>query len=378
MNDVPDGLLTPILTLAGVQIILVIAALIVLFRTPKDRLRHLSRPMWVVAILIANFAGAVAFLVVGRERTVRGKMQGFPTPSSTFSSFIDRFPHQIPKEPPGYAIKVTGLHKSFGKHQVLTGMDLDVPTGSVFGFLGPNGSGKTTALKIFMGLAHADRGSVHLLGTDASTVAVRERIGFLPDVPAFDPWMTAQEYLSFVGSARGLSGNALSTSVSETLVLAGLDRVDRTIGGFSRGMRQKLGIAQALLATPELVILDEPTSALDPIARGEVLELIDALRGRTTVFFSTHSMSDVEQVCDHAAFLGSGGIAATGTVPELIRQYGDPGRLIAEFRSSESSPSVTTETAVKALADAGFTDVEVRVGADSLGTAFATAVGGSR
>ncbi|MBN2247337.1 MAG: ABC transporter ATP-binding protein [Coriobacteriia bacterium] len=222
------------------------------------------------------------------------------------------------------AIEISGLTKVYGAHRALDGVDLEVPEGSVFGFLGPNGAGKTTTLRILSGLASPTAGSGRVFGHDvvASTSAVRAEIGFLPDVPGYYEWMTADEFLRFAGGLFGLSGEALRGRVDALLDLAGLTGVQTRIGGYSRGMKQRLGVAQALINAPRLLMLDEPTSALDPIGRKEVLDMIASLRGRTTVFFSTHILADVERVCDRVAILDRGRVVAAAEMTELKSRYG--------------------------------------------------------
>lgn len=258
-------------------------------------------------------------------------------------------------------ITIENLTKRYGKKVATDNLSFTIPSGQVTGFLGPNGSGKTTALRVIMGFAHADSGTVDL--------PARADIGHLPDVPAFDPWLSPAGYLRLAARLSGVDD--VEERVAEALDLSGLRHVRRPIGGLSRGMRQRLGIAQALIYTPQLIILDEPTSALDPIARGEVLDTIAALRGRATVFFSTHSMADVERVCDHAAFLGGGRIIAAGTLTELVGRYGDPHQVTATFHSPD------TARTGQLLEDAGFRDVHLTT-AGRLDAAFATALEGSR
>jgi ABC-2 type transport system ATP-binding protein len=222
------------------------------------------------------------------------------------------------------AIRAAGLTKSYGSKIALDSLDLVVEEGAVFGFLGPNGAGKTTTLRLATGLAQPTKGSIQVLGRDvgAASNAVRSEIGFLPDVPSFYPWMTASEFLRFAGGLFGMAGSALRDRTGMLLDLAGLTDGKTKIGGYSRGMKQRLGIAQALINAPRLLLLDEPTSALDPMGRKDVLDMIVALRGRTTVFFSTHILSDVERVCDTVAILDRGRLVAQAPIDELKARYG--------------------------------------------------------
>lgn len=224
----------------------------------------------------------------------------------------------------GSALALRGLRKVFGPTVALDGISLDVPDGSIFGFLGPNGAGKTTTIRIVTGLAQASAGTVRILGHEpaAGDRTVMREVGFLPDVPAFYDWMTAPEYLTFTGRLFGLGRAILRDRVEDLLDLAGLARVAGRIGGYSRGMKQRLGIAQALVNAPRLLILDEPTSALDPIGRRDVLQTVASLRGRATVFFSTHILADVERVCDHVAILDRGRVAVSSTVASLKQRAG--------------------------------------------------------
>jgi len=222
------------------------------------------------------------------------------------------------------AIQMTGLTKTFGDERALDAIDLVVEEGSVFGFLGPNGAGKTTTLRILTGLARPTSGSVQILGHDVASAvnAVRADIGFLPDVPGFYPWMSAEEFLRFAGALFGIGGSALDERVAMLLDLAGLSGVSQKIGGYSRGMKQRLGVAQALVNAPKLLLLDEPTSALDPMGRKDVLDMLSSLRGRTTVFFSTHILADVERVCDTVAILDRGHVVARAPIDDLKARYG--------------------------------------------------------
>ena len=247
------------------------------------------------------------------------------------------------------ALELRGLTKRFGDAIALDGVDLVVRPGMVFGFLGRNGAGKTTALRILSGLARPTAGTAHVLGHDVerATDAVRARIGFLPDVPGFYPWMTAREYLEFAGRLFGLDKATLDARATALLEMAGLASVTTRVGGFSRGMKQRLGIAQALINAPSLLMLDEPTSALDPIGRREVLEMVASLRGRTTVFFSTHILADVERVCDAVAILERGRVVASAGVAELTARA-TANRLIVEVEDSVAAAAVAGALAGRA------------------------------
>ncbi len=224
----------------------------------------------------------------------------------------------------GPAIEIRGLTKVFGATRALDGIDLDVPTGSVFGFLGPNGAGKSTALNILAGLSHPTSGTARILGHDVTAApdTVRALIGYLPDVPGFYGWMTGAEFLRFSGELFGLRGRLLDERVTALLDLAGLAGVETPVGGYSRGMCQRLGLVQALINAPRLLLLDEPTSALDPIGRKNVLDMIAALAGRTTIFFSTHILADVQRVCDRVAILDRGRVVAEGPIDALLERAG--------------------------------------------------------
>ena len=244
------------------------------------------------------------------------------------------------------AVELRGLTKRFGDTLALDRVDLQVQPGAVFGFLGRNGAGKTTALRILSGLARPTAGTARLLGHDVEHApdVVRSRIGFLPDVPGFYPWMTAREYLHFAGRLFGLDSATLDTRASALLEMAGLAGVDTRVGGFSRGMKQRLGIAQALINAPSLLMLDEPTSALDPIGRREVLEMVASLRGRTTVFFSTHILADVERVCDAVAILERGRVVASAGIDELTSRA-SANRLMVELEGDGAAATLASTLA---------------------------------
>jgi|SRR5690554_5109740 len=220
-------------------------------------------------------------------------------------------------------LEISQLYKGFGDNQVLKGLDMVVPENSVFGFVGRNGAGKTTTMKIILGLLKADSGTVAVCGERVSYggTETNRHIGFLPDVPEFYGYMRPREYLQLCGEITGLSGKKLNERIGELLSLVGLEDVNRKISGFSRGMKQRLGIAQALINEPRLLICDEPTSALDPIGRKQILDILSAIRGKTTVIFSTHILSDVERICDRVAMLEGGRLVLSGTMAEIRKQY---------------------------------------------------------
>ena len=222
------------------------------------------------------------------------------------------------------AIRCQNLTKRYGEITALDNLDLTIEEHSVFGFLGPNGAGKTTTVKLLIGLSIPSAGTAWIAGEEITTgnAVVRTGIGFLPDVPAFCDWMTGQEFLTFVGELHGLPSREISLRRDEQLELVDLkDAARRKIGGYSRGMKQRLGIAQALMNHPRVLFMDEPTSALDPVGRRDVLLLIERLREQTTVFMSSHILSDVERVCDVVGIIDKGKLVIQSTVEELRQRY---------------------------------------------------------
>ena len=220
-------------------------------------------------------------------------------------------------------LRITGLQKRFGDKAVLQGLDLTVPEGSIFGFIGKNGAGKTTTMKAILGLLKADAGQITVNGEAVTYghTATNRHIGYLPDVPNFYPFMTAREYLQFCGEISGLDRADCNARCAELLELVGLAGETHRIKGFSRGMNQRLGIAQALLTRPKLLICDEPTSALDPVGRKEILDILLAVRSQTTVLFSTHILSDVERVCTDVALLDNGVICLQGKLSDMKSRF---------------------------------------------------------
>lgn len=219
------------------------------------------------------------------------------------------------------AVEINGLRKRYRRVEALSGIDLVVPSGSVFGFLGPNGAGKSTTMKILMGLIRQGEGTAHVLGRDVRDgPGVRAWIGYLPQDPAFYDRMRVHRVLQFV-ARRFMTGTrqAINDRVEDTLALVGLSgKEGRRVGDLSGGELRRLGIAQAYVGHPELLILDEPSVGLDPAGRREVIDLLDALRQQTTVFYSTHILDDVQRIADHIAVLDRGQIISQGPIDEFL------------------------------------------------------------
>jgi ABC-2 type transport system ATP-binding protein len=219
------------------------------------------------------------------------------------------------------------LTKRYGRITAVDHLDLDVPAGSVFGFLGPNGAGKTTTLRLLAGLARPSGGEAVVAGVRVGSdpVELGRRIGYLDQTPRLFGWMRGRELLEFAGRLCGLDGPALRTRVGELLELVDLaGAAERPVGGYSGGMRQRIGIAQAIVHRPSVLFLDEPVSALDPEGRRDVLEMLEHLRSETTVFMSTHILADVERVCDRVAIVDHGRLVIESAIPELLAQYAVP------------------------------------------------------
>jgi ABC-2 type transport system ATP-binding protein len=218
------------------------------------------------------------------------------------------------------AIQTDGLTKHYAGVQALSNLTLDVPEGSIYGFLGPNGAGKTTTLKILGGLIAPTSGSASVSGIPLNAgSAFRREVGYLAQEPRFYDWMTGRETLAFVAS---LVGEPDAGWIGQVLARDGLaDAADRRTSTYSGGMRQRLGIAQALVTRPKVLLLDEPVSALDPVGRREVLELMNDLKGEATVFYSTHILDDVQRVSDHVAILDHGRLVRAAPTRELLASF---------------------------------------------------------
>jgi len=223
-------------------------------------------------------------------------------------------------------LRVDGLAKTFRKPftgkkvEAVRGVSFEVARGEIFGFLGPNGSGKTTTIKMLTGLISATRGSATLFGHAVPSPDAMARVGFLPENPYIYPYLTPREFVSLCGRLSGLGGAKLAQRVEEVIAAAGVTHaIDRAVRTLSKGMTQRVGLAAAMVHEPELLMLDEPMSGLDPVGRKEVRDLIveEKRRGRT-VFFSSHILSDVEMLCDRVCILRSGEVALSGLIHDLL------------------------------------------------------------
>ena len=259
------------------------------------------------------------------------------------------------------AVRTEELRKVFGSFLALDGLSLSVEEGTIFGFLGPNGAGKTTTIRILTGLAHATSGQAWILGKEITSNRheIAQQIGFLPEEPAFYPWMTPREFLDYIGRIFGLPSGERFTRTKELLGLAGLEEsAGRRIGGFSRGMRQRLALAQAVMNRPKVLFLDEPASALDPLGRKEVLDFNEQLRGQCTVFMSTHILADVERVCDTVGIINRGRLVTEAPREALLAQYAIPAFEFEVDQNTETaliswSEAIRREDWVKTIAQQG-------------------------
>lgn len=234
-------------------------------------------------------------------------------------------------------VHTEGLSKTYGPHEALSGVDLAVAEGSVYGLVGPNGAGKTTLLAILAGLRHPTGGRVHL-------TVPRAKVAVLPDTPQFEPWLSGREVVELAAHLAGMARG--SDRIDKVLADAGLtDAAARRVGGYSRGMLQRLGIAATLVGEPDLLLLDEPASALDPAGRREVLDLIAQLHGRASVILSSHILADVQEVCDTVAILRSGRLLFQGSLETLLVGHAAPA-----FQVHLRSPVAPVIEALRGLA----------------------------
>ncbi|MEY2832933.1 MAG: hypothetical protein RLZZ574_2192 [Cyanobacteriota bacterium] len=221
-----------------------------------------------------------------------------------------------------FVIETKALTKIYGQTRVVNQLDLAIPSGSICGFLGANGAGKTTTIKLILGLIKPSLGTGKIFGKSITqdSIKIRERVGFLMQSPNFYGHLTSRETLRFVAAFFNHgSKSRLEAHIEELINLVGLNgKADRSVGGLSGGERQRLGIAQAAINNPELIILDEPASALDPLGRRDVLQILESFRGRSTVFYSTHILDDVQRVSDWVVILKEGRLVAQGSIKQLL------------------------------------------------------------
>ncbi len=228
--------------------------------------------------------------------------------------------HPTPNTQHPPAIEIAGLHKAYGRKIALHDLDLTVQPGEVFGFLGPNGAGKTTIVKILLGLVRATRGEARIFGLPAGDPEARRRIGYLPENFRFHDWLTGSALLDFHARLAHIPADKRHDRIADVLALVGLQgRGQDRIRSYSKGMTQRIGLAQAIIHEPDLVLLDEPTSALDPVGRREVRDLIRGFRARgMTVFLNSHLLSEVEMVCDRVAIVDRGRVVRNGRLSDLV------------------------------------------------------------
>jgi ABC-2 type transport system ATP-binding protein len=314
-----------VLPLVLIELGLMLFAVYDLFQEDR-RVRGDSKIVWAFVIFFASGIGPLIYLFVGRDES-RGVETGGvgSTSAASIAGILSSWPKLAATGEP--AIVTRGLAKSYGRVGALEGLDLEVPSGSIFGFLGPNGAGKTTTLRLLTGLATATDGTATVAGVRIGGTGgeLARHIGYLDQDPRFYGWMRGRELLDLVGQLHGLHGAELRQRVGDVLEIVGLtEAAHRRVAGYSGGMRQRLGIGQAILNQPHVLFLDEPVSSLDPEGRRDVLEIVSRLRGTATVFMSTHILNDVERVCDRVAILNLGHLVIEGPIDELLDRYAQP------------------------------------------------------
>ncbi len=300
----------------------------------------------------------------------------------------------------GPVLEISDLKKSYSTgnrkspmREAINGLNLKVSKGEIYGLLGPNGAGKTTTLKCVLELVNPDSGDIHLFGSEINAEA-RRKIGFLPEQPYFEMYLSPRKLLAYFGKLFGLDPSAIEARISHLLSLVGLsEEAELSLNRFSKGMLQRMGIAQALINEPELLILDEPSSGLDPLGKIQVREILESLRGGgTTILLSSHQLSEIEDVCDSVAIIDKGHNVASGTLAELLRSE-EEYRIVLSNRLPELSIALPAsaqweddnkqrftvkkedvDTALKQLIESGASIVEVRQKRISLEDFFMTRV----
>jgi ABC-2 type transport system ATP-binding protein len=373
LDEFDPSVLLLVVPLVVIYFGLLIFAVVDLLRDDR-RVRGGNKGIWALIIVFVNLLGPIVYLLVGRAEgspeprepgpgavpgwgsphdppIIVGPQAGEPAPggladlagpvtarvapvaAAVIPTTVDAGGAAVtlqvaPLPDVAAAIMIDGLRKQYpGGVVALDGLSMVVPTGSVFGLLGPNGAGKTTCLRLLAGLTRPTAGRAIVSGSVVATDAlvVRRGLGYLEQDPRAYRWMTGREQLAMLGRLHGLRGDTLSRAVTEALARVDLaDAADRRTGTYSGGMRQRLGIAGALVHRPPVIVLDEPVSALDPEGRRDVLDLIASLRGETTVLFSTHVLADVERICDRVGILDHGRLVIEGSLAELLDRFALP------------------------------------------------------
>jgi ABC-2 type transport system ATP-binding protein len=344
LESLTPQVLLLIVPLAILQVGLLVLAIVDLLRDDRA-VRGGSKGIWAVIIVFVSMIGPILYFLVGREdgpvepqAPGPGAMPGWGSPHDppivapvVPSPRPDVAPASAPPPRPDAnpsTIVIEDLTKRYpGGILALDALTMSVPAGSVFGLLGPNGAGKTTTLRLLAGLTRATSGRAFIGGVAATPddLDARRGLGYLEQDPRAYAWMTGREQLRMLGRLHGLDGRTLEGAVDEALVRVDLAAAaDRRTGSYSGGMRQRLGIAGALVHGPRVAILDEPVSSLDPEGRRDVLNLIAGLRGEITVLFSTHVLADVERICDRVGILAHGRLVVEGPLAELLERYALP------------------------------------------------------
>jgi len=234
-------------------------------------------------------------------------------------------------------LKIENLKKSYGHFQALKGVDINVEANEIYGFIGKNGAGKTTTLNAIMNFLSTDGGSIIFDGEPIGPLdtAYKEKVAFVPDVPAFPTYLTARETLKLSAELIGLDDKEADLRIQDAIKRTSLAYPDKKVGGYSRGMKQRLAIACALLKRPKLLLMDEPTSALDPVGRRDLLELVKSLKNETTILYSTHILSDAQSICDKIGLIDHGVMRLEGTVRSILSSR-DPFVYIIESENLNS------------------------------------------
>lgn len=280
------------------------------------------------------------------------------------------------------AVSALGLTKRFGSVRAVNGVQLDVPKGARFGLIGQNGAGKTTLIKMLLGICQHDEGTVTVLGGDPDDPAIRRRIGYLPERLAIPPSFSALTFMDSVARLKGVSSSTRAHEIKDLLQLVGLEEAawNRKTGGYSKGMRQRTGLAAALIGAPELLVLDEPTDGIDPIGRRQIRDIIlDVARRGCTIFLNSHLLAETERVCDHVAVMHKGQVVVSGALGVLQKKDSFRVAFVAENTDREAVVSAASKHGFVVDAEANVVDrVVARYfghDAQALSAALALAIG---